>query len=77
MNPSQRQSDYNPPSRLSYYPGCNTPISGRLWDRHIETLRTLGRQATALGLFEIAYEFSMLIGAHVAGQLRYELGDKP
>ena len=62
-------------SRLSFYPGtCHTPIHGMLWDRHIKTLRTLERQARSLGLWEIAYEFSMLIGEHIAAQLRAELG---
>jgi hypothetical protein len=49
MNPNQRQSDYpTESSRLTYYFGCNTPISGMLWDRHIKTLRILEAQATAL-----------------------------
>ncbi len=78
LNPSQRQSDYpTEPSRLSFYPGCHTPISGMLWDRHLKTLRTLERQAIALGLPEIGFEFALLIGTHVAAQLRVELGGEP
>jgi len=76
MNPNQRQSDYNPPSRLSYYPGtCRTPIHSLLWGRHIATLRTLEAQATRLGMWEVAYEFSILIGEHVAAQLRLSEGE--
>ena len=74
MNPNPRQSDYNLPSRLSYYPGtCRTPIHSLLWDRHIATLRILEFQARKLGLWEVAYEFSMLIGAHIAEELRSQL----
>lgn len=50
------------PSRLSFYPGsCLTPIGSELWKKHTATLRILERQARALGLWEIAYEFSKLI----------------
>ena len=62
------------PSRLSYFPGCNTPINGMLWDRHLNTLCTLKEQARKLGLWEIEHEFTLLIASHIAAQLRVELG---
>jgi hypothetical protein len=74
MNKSQHLDIYPiNPSRLSFYPGCNTPISGMLWDRHIKTLRALEAQTTALGMWEVAYEFSLLIAEHIAEQLKMEL----
>jgi hypothetical protein len=71
MSSNPRPDDHaiDSPSRLSFYKGCNTPINTELWARHLATLRTLERQASALGLWEIAYEFSLLIAGHISAQL--------
>ena len=74
MSTNPSTNDYNLPSRLSYYPGtCRTPINTELWTRHIHTLRILKEQARKLGLWEIEFELSLLIGAHIAAELRAQL----
>jgi hypothetical protein len=64
------------PSRLFYYGTCRTPIHSLLWDRHLKTLRILERQATALGMWEVAYELSLLIARHISAQLKAEMEHK-
>jgi hypothetical protein len=75
MNSIPISDDYpTEPSKLTYYPRCNTPINTELWKRHLRTIEVLIKQADALGLDIVSFELTLLRSQHIAAQWRYEAG---